>query len=180
MTRSETIGLIEQLHRAYPRFIQPSPLEPDLRKTISQVVDLWADMLSGIPASMSFAAARRHIATSRFPPTIAEILALTADMTAALPSPADVWQELDRLFNSGIAPNQPDKAYARMSPLCKSVTLAVGGWYALAMSDEGDQHVRRTFLQAAEQHIAAERERAITGQARLLEPGSQIAEVPHG
>jgi len=168
MTRSETIAVIELLRRAYPRFIEPSPWEPDAKRVISGVVDLWSDMFSTDTPQLVAAAVRKHISASKFPPTIADIRALLTDMTAPSVSPGEIWQEAHRLLNSGIPADQPEAAYSRMSPACKAATLSIGGWYALSMSEEGDPHIGRAFLQAATAYTARERDSAaLPAQAAL-------------
>lgn len=131
MTRAETIGIIELLRRAYPRFAEPSQWEPDAKKVLSATVDLWTDMLSDLSVQAVMVAARQYIATSKFPPTIADIRGL---VTASAVGAGDVWQEAHRLLNSGIAPDKAEEAYTHMSPSCMAAVQAVGGWYALSMA----------------------------------------------
>jgi hypothetical protein len=129
--------------------VTATAFEPDITKAAADKVGLWARMFAADDASAVVSAAERYIKRGKFPPTI-------ADIRAYMPSdkPLDVWREVYQLLNSGVAPDKPEQAYARMSPACKAATLAVGGWHALSMSPENDPHIRREFAKAAEASIA--------------------------
>lgn len=64
MTKSEVIKLLTMLAAAYPNMKEVTELQ----------VRLWYESLKDIPVEVGLANARKHIMTSQFPPTIAEIL----------------------------------------------------------------------------------------------------------
>jgi len=161
MTRLETIGIIELIRRAYPRFIEPSAWEPDVEKAVSNVVDLWTEMFATDHANTVVGAVKQYIRVGKFPPTVADIQAIITDATTPKVMPGDIWQECHRLLNWTISPEDEERAYANMSDICREAVLAVGGWYALSMSPENDPYIRRTFMQAAQSRIQRDREYGI-------------------
>ena len=177
MTRAETIVIIGLLHTAFPKFPEANPFIPDAKKAMSATVDLWASMFENDPADQVRDAAIQYIATEHFPPTIAAIRSILADKQAAdLPTPAALWTEVDRLLNSGIAPDREQEAYAQMSPGCKAATLAAGGWTALSLSAEDDQFIKRQFFRDAADYIAAEKQRLVLGG--LAGPVPDVKSLP--
>lgn len=161
MTNDEMAMVMSILKTAYPRFYQ------DMQKReAEEVVNLWAEMFSAESLTDVAAAVKRYITVGKFPPTIADIREL---LPQTGPTAADIWREAERLLGSGIGADNAPEAYARMSPACKAATLAVGGWYALAISDENDNRIVSAFLKAAERYICTnpQTDADLTGQALL-------------
>ena len=145
-----TLGIIKT---AYPGF--GGDCDP------KEILELWAEMFASDPAPLVADAVKRYIQTGKFPPTIADIRAIITDMTASTVTSGDIWQEVYRLLNADISPDDPDTAYAKMSDICREAVLAVGGWYSLSMSPEDDQYVRRVFLKAAQARLDRDRQLGI-------------------
>jgi hypothetical protein len=161
MKRSDVILVVDLLCRAFPRFVEPSPWEPDLQKVISGKVDLWTQRFSEYDAATVAAAVNRYIDSHEFPPTVADIRRIIADATLPQITPGEIWQECYRLLNADLGPYEEEAAYARMSDACREGVMACGGWYALSLSPEDDPHVRRAFLRAAEGRLQRDRETGV-------------------
>ena len=76
MTKKETIGLFGILIAAYPNF--------DKFKDDSQVegmVNMWATLFSDDDSAIVGLAVKKHIMTSKWPPSVAEIREIMADIT---------------------------------------------------------------------------------------------------
>lgn len=81
---AEIAALVAIIGKAYPSF------EADKDR-----VALFVDMLADLDPAALKAAVKQHIATSKFPPTIAELRQGAATVSGpALPSYADAWEEV--------------------------------------------------------------------------------------
>ncbi len=84
MKRNEAARLLTVIAAAYPNF------EPDDDK-----VRIWAEMMADLEYETAATALQRHIATSRFAPTIAEIREqAVAAVTSSEITSAEAWGEL--------------------------------------------------------------------------------------
>ena len=87
MTQKETAYLLSILRAAYPRFYYD--VSPDDLK-IS--VDTWTVMLSDTSLEIATVALQRLIATSKFPPTIAEMReSISVVIHPTMPDSGDAW-----------------------------------------------------------------------------------------
>lgn len=80
MTSMETTAILAVIKTAYPRYYDKT--EKELKETIS----LWHTMLAEYRADTVSAAVKALIATSKFPPTIAEVI----EMINTLTKPAEL------------------------------------------------------------------------------------------
>lgn len=112
--------LLDIIVDAYPQF----ELSPGR-------IDLYKKMLSDLDVEALAAAVKQHIATSKFPPTIAELRQGAATVSGpALPSYADAWEEvLGEVRRVGYlgAPSFSHPLIAK--------AVAVMGWRDLCASD---------------------------------------------
>lgn len=81
MTSMETTAILAVIKTAYPRYYDKKT-EKELKETIS----LWHTMLAEYRADTVSAAVKALIATSKFPPTIAEVI----EMINTLTKPAEL------------------------------------------------------------------------------------------
>jgi hypothetical protein len=131
MTQKETAYLLSILRAAYPRFYYD--VSPDDLK-IS--VDTWTVMLSDTSLEIATVALQRLIATSKFPPTIAEMReSISAVIHPTMPDSGDAWGEVVSAI-SKYGYYRPEEALASMR---EPVRLAVKcmGWRELCMSENG-------------------------------------------
>jgi len=131
MTQKETSVLLGMLRVAYPRFY--AEISPE---DIKISVGTWTMMLSDTTLEVATVALQRLIATSKFPPTIAEMReSIAAVQCPSLPDAGDAWGEVnDAIRNYGYY--RQAEALASMR---EPVRLAVQrmGWRDLCMSENG-------------------------------------------
>ena len=131
MTQKETSVLLGMLRVAYPRFY--AEISPE---DVTASVSTWTMMLSDTTLEVATAALQRLIATSKFPPTIAEMReSIAAVQYPTLPDAGDAWGEVnDAIRNYGYY--RQAEALASMR---EPVHLAVErmGWRDLCMSENG-------------------------------------------
>jgi len=125
VTKKETIGLFGILIAAYPNF--------DKFKDDSQVegmVNMWATLFSDDDSAIVGLAVKKHIMTSKWPPSIAEIRELMADITHPdLIPPDQAWTAVaDLLYAENEYSNSPHR---RLPPLIAQTVDAIGGWGTL-------------------------------------------------
>lgn len=77
MTNLETVKLLAVIKTAYPRYYD-NKTNAEIRDTVS----LWYSMLAEYPAELVNAAVRAVIATSTYPPTIADVISRIGQITA--------------------------------------------------------------------------------------------------
>ena len=131
MTQKKVAYLLSILRAAYPRFYYDVSPE-DLKIS----VETWAAMLSDTSLEVATIALQRLIATSKFPPTIAEMReSISAVIHPTLPDSGDAWGEVIRAINH-YGYYRPEEALASMR---EPVRLAVKrmGWRDLCMSENG-------------------------------------------
>jgi len=181
MQVSEALVILNLLRRAYPRFMEASPMDASLEAAIAETAQLWAGAFANDDAAMVLAAAKAHIQSSKYVPTIAEIRALVDAVAApAQASIEGIWHELQRLLQAGIAAADEEKlALEHMSPACRAGVIAAGGWWAVSV--DGSAYIRRAFLKGAAEQLERERLPRLEGlsagnSAAMLTEGGE----PHG
>lgn len=94
MTHDETVKLIALLVVAYPNHEKFRD-----EKHIQMTVALWEQMFAGDAFRLVQLATEKHIATSKWPPSIAELRDIIADITmpGVLP-PDEAWREVTKLL----------------------------------------------------------------------------------
>lgn len=148
---------IKALIDAYPRQDVP----PD-------TVRLYRDMLADIDPQELWLAVQRHIATSRWFPSVAEIReSVVAGRATDWPSEIEAWDWA--LYHAscsgeGVTRDPERQRFA----LANTAVQHAGGWIALGQTTDEDRHwFQRRFLEAYRSLIEVARERAqIPGRLR--------------
>ena len=131
MTQKETAYLLSILRAAYPRFYYD--VSPDDLK-IS--VDTWAVMLSDTNLEIATVALQRLIATSKFPPTIAEMReSISAVVHPDMPDSGDAWGEVIKAISNYGYYRQEEALQSMREPVALAVKRM--GWRDLCMSENG-------------------------------------------
>lgn len=160
MTLDETAQCMAMLAIAYPRF------------DVSQdAIKLWATMLGDIEFATAQAGVQRHIATSQWPPTIAELRAECAASTAGdLPSAEAAWGEVTRAIGRWGMNRHPTWS-------CDAVEHAVNciGWRQICL-DENVMSTRRVFIDAYKAFCDGRQREAQLGRHAL--PSARRNEKP--
>ena len=134
------------LQTYYPRF----ELLPN-----EQAMELWYRELRDIPYDLLSAALRKWVVTEKWPPSIAELRSMCADLVRG-PAPdwGDAWREVvDAIGRYGAT--RPEEAYAVMSPLTQQTVDRIG-WRDICLSEVPDT-IRAQFRQVYQ--IVTQRER---------------------
>lgn len=125
MTKKDTIGLFGILIAAYPNF---DKFKDD--EQIESMVNMWATMFADDDSTIVGLAVKKHIMTSKWPPSIAEIRELMADITHPdLIPPDQAWtvvSDLLTIYGEHSATNFELVA----PPLIASVLKSIG-WHTL-------------------------------------------------
>ncbi|MBN1459046.1 MAG: hypothetical protein JXA57_05885 [Armatimonadetes bacterium] len=138
MSPAEVAKILGALAVAYPSF-----QVGELRHR------LWSEMLVDLDYRLADTAVRRHIATSRFAPSIAEIReqalqAITPDQLTA----AEAWGELMEAVRRHYV-THPEEALTELSPATRRVAEMIG-WRQIYLCQELDV-LRGQFLRMYEQ-----------------------------
>ena len=147
MTSMETTAILAVIRTAYPRYYDKKT-EKELKETIS----LWHTMLAEYRADTVSAAVKALIATSKFPPTIAEVI----EMINTLTKPAELGEvEAWGLVKNAIR-NSTYNSVEEFEKLPKAVQLTLGSPSVLkewAMSEENgmEKVVASNFMRAYRQ-----------------------------
>jgi len=170
--RSEVAKLLAVIVAAYPSFDVD-----DARDRI------WFEMLGDLDYQLACAAVRRHLAISRFAPTIAEI----REQVAAIANPdrltaAEAWGELMQAVRRH-GYYRPAEGMASLSEATRRVAEMIG-WREINMCEQVDV-LRGQFLRMYEQ-VQGRMEReavlplvlrpAAQGRVALPEPGTSAHE----
>lgn len=125
VTKLETIELFGILIAAYPNF--------DKFKDDGQVeamVNMWAALFADDDSKIVGIAIKRHIMTSKWPPSIAEIREIMADITHPdLIPPDKAWAAVSDLL-SAVGEYNNENAHRDLPPLIAQTVDAIG-WHAL-------------------------------------------------
>ena len=143
MTQKETAILLSILKAAYPRFYADMPHE-----SVMEIVELWAVMLSDVDFDVAKLALQRLIATSKFPPSIAEVReSIAAIMYKSIPDAGDAWGEVIVAIREYGYYRQQEALASMREPTRMAVQRM--GWRELCMS-ENDMADRAHFLRIYE------------------------------
>ena len=131
MTKRETISLFGILIAAYPNF--------DKFKDDNQVegmVNIWATLFADDDSTIVHIAVKKHIMTSKWPPSIAEIREIIADITHPdLTPPDQAWSAVsDLLYSEG--EHNHGEAHRKLPPLIVQTVDAIG-WHTLYQLHRG-------------------------------------------
>ena len=131
MTKKETISLFGILIAAYPNF--------DKFKDDSQVegmVNMWATLFADDDSAIVGLAVKKHIMTSKWPPSIAEIREIMADITHPdLIAPDQAWAAVSDLLYA-VGEQNHENAHRKLPPLIAQTVDAIG-WHALYQLHRG-------------------------------------------
>lgn len=135
MTKQEAAGLVAMAAASYPGMQE---------KNLAPVAQVWMELLSDMPLDLAKKAVLKHITTSKFFPTIAELRQHAKDLTRpAIPlSPEEAWDEVMTKIR-----NQT-KGYSSLT--VKRAVEAVGGLNAIGYTDMAElgfvrAHFMRTY-----------------------------------
>lgn len=139
MDKKEFAVWAAALQTYYPRFT----LLPN-----RQAMELWYRELGDESGPLLTAALRRWAATEKWPPSIAELRALCAELREGpLPDWGQGWRELlAAVGRCGLA--RPEEALASLSPLARETAERLG-WREICLSENADT-LRAQFRQLYE------------------------------
>lgn len=149
-------GLLRAISGAYPMF-----------ELTNDRVSIYVKLLADLDNDALTAATQQHIATSKFPPTVAELREACSFLTRpALPSWSDAWAEvLDCIRRVGYL-GQPSFSH----PLIAQAVQGLGGWQTMCQMEISETatwraQFRDTFNAYASR---AERDAALLPAARAI------------
>lgn len=120
MTRQEAVTLVGMLSAAYPKYEITRP-----------TIRLYEDFLQDLPFDLARAAVAKHITTSTFFPTVAELREAALSMTDTAPVAADAWTEvLNEIARVGMY-DKPNFSHPAIEKTVKAI-----GWRNLCMSEQ--------------------------------------------
>lgn len=163
MNRTDAAKLVSVVCAAYPNFDKFN--NPD---EVRATVNLWAMMFEGDDGALVGLAVKKHIATSKWPPSVAEIRENMLEMTAPELIPPDrAWEEVAVLFNEVSLYAEREEYASKLPPLvCRAVDAI--GWQHLR-SMHRDAYVgekagmdRLAFIQQYTPMYEREKHRAMT------------------
>jgi len=151
MTSNETTILLGMLRAVYPRFY--ADISPD---EVAVIVNTWTFMLSDTTLEVAQVALQRLIATSKFPPTIAEMReSIAAVQYAPLPDAGEAWGEVIEAIRSYGYYRQAEGLASLREPVRQVVQRM--GWSDLCHS-ENDIADRAHFFRIYESMERRDRE----------------------
>lgn len=125
MTKKQTIELFAILVAAYPNFDKFKDEEQ-----VAGMVNVWANIFADDDAAIVGMATKKHIATSKWPPSIAEIRDIMTDITHPDLIPPDLaWAAVSDLLYS-LSEYGSYNFYALLPPLVARVVETIG-WHTL-------------------------------------------------
>lgn len=121
MTKSDAAKLVVVLVAAYPNFDKFKE-----SKAVEAVVDLWAAMFEAEPAELVGLALKQYISTNKWPPSIAELRAIIADIQHPDLIPPDMaWAAVsDLMVQSG--QHYYGDLYSQLPPLVARALEIIG------------------------------------------------------
>jgi hypothetical protein len=154
MKPSETKKILTLLRCAYPR-----------QEVNEGTATVYADMLADLDPDQVAEAVKKHIATSQYFPTIAEIRASVAEKKCAAPSAAGAWAEVMHAIAAVGRYRTPTFTH----PAITAAVEGLGGFQSLCDSDQA-QTDRAHFLRLYSE-----------GRARAVEcanlPGEKVLSI---
>lgn len=110
-------GILKAISAAYPSF-----------ELTEDRVSVYGKLLADIPATALAAAIQQHIATSKYPPTIAELREAASVVTCAqLPTVADAWDEVMTAIKTRGSWHEPVFSH----DLITKTVAGMGGWQVM-------------------------------------------------
>lgn len=139
MKKIEFAAWVSALQTYFPRF----NLLPN-----AEAIELWYRELGEMPFDLLSAALRKWVNTERFPPSIAELREICAEIVQGKPPEwGDGWQEVTKaIARYGI--HQESKALESLSPLTRQAASRIG-WRDICLS-ENPEALRAQFRQVYE------------------------------
>lgn len=162
MTRSDAAKLMGIIVLAYPNYDKFKD-----EKQVKATVDLWATMFSEDDAGIVGLAVKKHIATNKWPPSVAELRELMLEMTAPdLIAPDQAWlavSDFIKLHGEYAGDREEDS----LPPLIRRAVESIGYHNLYEMncgSYRGSKPgmARTAFMNLYEQLYERERNRAMT------------------
>jgi len=131
VTKKETISLFAILIAAYPNF---DKFKDD--NQIESMVNMWASLFADDDSGIVGLAVKKHIMTNKWPPSIAEIREIMADITHPdLIPPDQAWAAVGDLLYAVGEQNHGD-AHRDLPPLIAQTVDAIG-WHTLYQLHRG-------------------------------------------
>lgn len=119
MTHKEAIALVGMLFAAYPKFEVPK-----------ETIQLYQQFMLDLDADLAKAAVVRHIATSKYFPTIAELRDAVMSFDN-IPNASDAWAEVLQQLRAVGSYGRPKFSH----PVVKKAVDAIG-WTSLCWSEQ--------------------------------------------
>lgn len=162
MTRSDAAKLMGIIVLAYPNYDKFKD-----EKQVKATVDLWATMFSEDDAGIVGLAVKKHIATNKWPPSVAELRELMLEMTAPdLIAPDQAWlavSDFIKLHGEHLYGEPRDSLPTLIARVVESI-----GYHNLYEMNCGSYRgskpgmARTAFMSLYEQLYERERNRAMT------------------
>lgn len=127
MTRNETVELLAWLALRFPS-----------QKLTGPSIEAYCESLADYPIELSQKAAKKLATTSRWFPSLAEIIGEIAELALGLPTPEGAWMELLERVR--------DDEWENLDETLRSALRAAGGTHAIATQES--HFVRRAFIDA--------------------------------
>ena len=156
--RATQLNLMKGLKAAYTS----AAFLPD-----DKAVKVWYAMLKDLPLDALSLAVQKHIATEKFPPTIAELRAHCADIICAdLDEWTEAWSKvLDVVSGYGLSNGQ--EGLKKLDPATREAVKRVGYW--TICNSENISIERANFRTAYEQIVAREKQNAVIPQRLAIQ-----------
>lgn len=120
MTNKDAVALVGMLFAAYPRFEAPKA-----------TIQLYQQFLTDLDVNIAKAAIVKHITTSKYFPTIAEVRDAVISLTNTVPCAADAWSEALKQISVVGTSGIPKFSHQAVQKAVKAI-----GWRNICMSEE--------------------------------------------
>ena len=173
MNKTDAAKLVAVVCAAYPNFDKFN--NPD---EVRATVNLWAMMFEGDDGALVGLAVKKHIATSKWPPSVAEIRENMLEMTAPELIPPDrAWEDVAVLLDTVSMYAEREQYANKLAPLVCRAVDAIGWTHLLSMHRDasiGEKAGmdRLAFLQQYTPMYEREKYRAMT-------PGGINVQIDH-
>lgn len=164
MTSIEAAKIIATLIAAYPRV--------DISE---ETTKLYAKFLQDLDYHQVQAAVVKHIATSPYFPTIAELRQAAVDVIpdSNIPLPGEAWAEVTKHMRDVGYTGKPTFSH----PLIEKTIQAMGGWIALCQSEDGMVD-RAHFMKIYESYRNRHVEEVKTAPVMMMLVGDVVKSLP--